>query len=44
MMEVQPQPDWLLQQSEGPRDEVEQDGDEQRERMMVRRRKRVGQV
>ena len=43
-MEVRPQPDWRLQQSEEQRDEEGQVGDEQRERLMARRRKRVRQV
>ena len=44
MMEVRPQPDSWLRQSEGARDEGEQEGDEQRERLMARRRKRVWQT
>ena len=44
MMEVRPQPGWRLRQSEGTRDEEEQEGDEQRERLMARRRKGVWQI
>ena len=44
MMQMRPQPDWQLRKSEGARDEEEQEGDEQRERLMARRRKRVRQV
>ena len=44
MMEVQLQPDWRQRQSEGARDEEEQEGDEHRVRLMARRRKRVQQV
>ena len=44
MMEVRPQPHWRLRQSEGARDEEEQEGDEQRERLMARRQKRVRHV
>ena len=42
--EVQPQPDWRLRQSGGTRDEEEQEGDEQRGRLMARRRKRIRQI
>ena len=44
MMQVRPQPDWRLQQSEGTRDEEKQEGNEQRERLMARRRKRVRHI
>ena len=44
MMEVRPQPDWRLWQSEGARDEEEQEGHEQRERLMARSRKGVRQI
>ena len=44
MMEVRRQPEWRLRQSEGARDQEEQEGEEQRERLMARRRKRVRQV
>ena len=40
-IEVRPQPHWRLQQSEGARDDKEQEGDEQRERLMARRRKGI---
>ena len=41
VIEVRPQPDWRLRQSGGARDEEEQEGNEQRERLMAGRRKRV---
>ena len=44
MMQVRAKPDWRLPQSEGARDEEEQEGDEHRERLMARRRKRVRQI
>ena len=44
MMEVRPQPDWRLRQSDETRDDEEQVGDEQRERLMACRRKTVRQV
>ena len=43
-VEVRPNPDWRLRQSEGTRNEEEQWGGEQRERLMVRRRKRSRQI
>ena len=43
-MEVRPQPDWWLRQSERARDEEEQEGHEQRERLMARRCKRIRQI
>ena len=43
-MEVRPQPDWRLRQSEEALDEEGEVGEEQRQRLMVRRRKRVRQV
>ena len=44
MMEVRPQPDWRLRQSEGARNEEEQEGEEQMDCLMARRRKRVRQI
>ena len=44
MMEVRPQPDWRLRQSEGARDGEEREGDQQSERLMAYRQKRVRQV
>ena len=44
MMEARPQPDWRLRQMGETGDEEGQVGDEQRERLMARRRKRVRQV
>ena len=44
MMEVRPQPDGLLRQWDGAQDEEEQEGIEQRERLMARRRKKVRQI
>ena len=44
MMEVRPQPDWRLRQSDEVGDEEEQAGEEQRNRLVARRRKRVPQV
>ena len=43
-MEVRPQPDWRLRQSEDAGDAAGQAGDEQRKCLMARRRKRVRQV
>ena len=43
-MDVRPKPEWRPRQSEGAGDEAGQAGDEQRERLIVRRRKRVRQV
>ena len=43
-MEVRPQPDWRLKQSEEATDEEKQVGNEQRERLMACRRKGVRQV
>ena len=41
VMEVRPQPDWRLRQSEGAEYKEEQEGNEQREHLMAHRRKRV---
>ena len=41
VMEVRPQSDWRIRQSEVARDEEEQEGNEQREHLMARRRKTV---
>ena len=43
-MEVRPQPDWRLRQSEEAGEEEGQVGDEQRERLMARRWKKERQV
>ena len=43
-MEVQTQPDWRQRQSEGAREVEEREGEEQRERLMARRRKRIRQI
>ena len=44
MMELRPQPEWQLRQSQGAQDEEEQEGNIQRERLMARRQKRARQV
>ena len=43
-MEVQTQPDWRPRRSEGERDVKEQEREEQRERLMACRRKRIRQI
>ena len=43
-MEVQPKPDWRQRQSEVAREVEEQGGEEQRERLTARRRKRIRQM
>ena len=44
VMEVRPQPDWRLRQTEGADGEAGDAVDEQKERLMARRRKRIRQV
>ena len=43
-MDVRTQPDWRQWQSEGAREVEEQEGEEQRERLMAHRRKRIQQI
>ena len=43
-MEVRTQPDGRQKRSEGERDVEEREGEEQRERLMARRRKRIRQI
>ena len=43
-MDVRPQPDWRLRQSEGAGDEAGQAGDEQRDCLTARRRKMMRQA
>ena len=43
-MEVQKQPDWRPRRSEGGMEVEEREGKEQRERLMVRRRRRIQQI
>ena len=43
-MEVRTQPDWRQRRSEGKREVEEREGEEQRERLMARRRKRIRQI
>ena len=43
-MEVRTQPDWRQRRSQGERDVEEREGEEQRERLMPRRRKRIRQI
>ena len=43
-MEVGTQPDWRQRQSEGAREVEEREGEEQRERLVARRRKRIWQI
>ena len=42
--EVPTQPDWRQRRSEGERDVEEQEGEEQRERLMARRWKGIRQI
>ena len=43
-MEVQTQPDWRQRRSDGEREVEEREGEEQRERLMARRRKGLRQM
>ena len=43
-MEVRKQPDWRPRRSEGETEVEEREGEEQRERLMARRRKRIRQI
>ena len=43
-IEVQTQPDWRQRQSQGAREVEEREGEEQRERLMERRRERIRQI
>ena len=43
-MEVRKQPDWRPRRSEGEKEVEEREGEEQRERLMARRRKRIRQI
>ena len=43
-MEVRKQPDWGQRQCEGAREVEEREGEEQRDRLMARRWKRIPQI
>ena len=43
-MELQKQPDWPPRRSEGEKEVEEREGEEQRERLMARRRKGIQQI
>ena len=43
-MEVRKQPNWRPRRSEGEKEVEEREGEEQRERLMARRRKRIRQI
>ena len=43
-MEVRKQPDWRPRRFEGGTEVEEREGEEQRERLMARRRKRIQQI
>ena len=43
-MEVRKQPDWRPRRSEGEKEVEEREGEEQRERLIARRRRKIRQI